>query len=90
MSLSCQRGLPMAFIKDWIIGKKYNLWMLQQVKLQQLNVVEKKKKKMKLIKHKMNNTFKNKISWKIQRTKENKKRVKDTKLELDFFLSVKV
>lgn len=80
----------MAFIKDWIIGKKYNLWMLQQVKLQQLNVVEKKKKKMKLIKHKMNNTFKNKISWKIQRTKENKKRVKDTKLELDFFLSVKV
>lgn len=90
MSLSCRRGLPMAFIKDWIIGKKYNLWMLQQVKLQQLNVVEKKKKKMKLIKHKMNNTFKNKISWKIQRTKENKKRVKDTKLELDFFLSVKV
>jgi len=80
----------MAFIKDWIIGKKYNLWMLQQVKLQQLNVVEKKKKKMKLIKHKMNNTFKNKISWKIQRTKENKKPVKDTKLELDFFLSVKV
>jgi hypothetical protein len=36
--------------------------MLQQVKLQELNVVKFKKNKMQLTKQKMNNTFKNKIT----------------------------
>ncbi len=66
----------MVFIKDWIIGnkfKKYNLWMLQQVKLQELNVVKFKKNKMQLTKQKMNNTFKNKITWKFVKTNEKKK-----------------
>jgi hypothetical protein len=46
---------------------------------------------MQLIKQKMKNTFKNEISWKIVRMKENKKPTKKySKLELDFFLSLKV
>jgi hypothetical protein len=49
-----------------------------------LNVVKFKKNKMQLTKQKMNNTFKNKITWKFVKTNEKKKTHKK-KIRVGFF-----